>query len=192
MAALFEHAAITAQLIQVKDQTHLWSQDYDYPIKDILKIEDDVAKALAHELRVRLTSQQQAELAPSHAPKTDAFDAYLHGYYFFERNTNKDTEMAAKYFERATQLDPSYALAWVWLSRTRNWQANAELIPREEAHRLARDAVERALALNPKLAEAHVQMARLQHQDLGVYGAVFWSCKSILFNDPFSCSRLMR
>jgi TolB-like protein/DNA-binding winged helix-turn-helix (wHTH) protein len=158
------HIRLTAQLIQVKDQTHLWSKDYDYPAKDILSIEDDVAKALAHEIRVRLTSQQQAELAQSHSPSPEAFDAYLHGYYFFERNTNKDTDMAAQYFERATQLDPSYALAWVWLSRTRNWQVNVQLIPAEEGHRLAREAVERALALNPKLAAAHAQMARIQQQ----------------------------
>jgi TolB-like protein/DNA-binding winged helix-turn-helix (wHTH) protein/Tfp pilus assembly protein PilF len=158
------HIRLTTQLIQVKDQTHLWSQDYDYPVKDILNIEDDVAKALAHEIRVRLTSEQRAQLAQSHAPNPEAFDAYLHGYYFFERNTNKDTEMAAKYFERATQLDPSYALAWVWLSRARNWQANVDLIPAEEGHRLAREAIERALALNPKLAAAHAQMARIQQQ----------------------------
>jgi TolB-like protein len=158
------HIRLTAQLIQVKDQTHLWSQDYDYPAKDILNIEDDVAKALAHEIRVRLTSQQPAETAQSHSPNPEAFDAYLHGYYFFERNTDKDTDMAAKYFERATQLDPSYALAWVWLSRTRNWQVNVELIPAVEGHRLAREAVERALTLNPKLPEAHVQMSRIQHQ----------------------------
>jgi TolB-like protein/DNA-binding winged helix-turn-helix (wHTH) protein len=158
------HIRLTAQLIQVKDQTHLWSQDYDYPVKDILTIEEDVAKALAHEIQGRLTSPQQAELAESHPPSPEAFDAYLHGYYFFERNTNKDTDMAAKYFERATQLDPSYALAWAWLSRTRNWQVNVGLIPAEEGRRQAREAVERALALNPKLAEAHAQMARVKQQ----------------------------
>ena len=118
------HLRLTAQLIQVKDQTHLWSQDYDYPAKDILNVEDDVAKAVAHEIRLRLTSQQQAELAQSHPVNPEAFDAYLQGYYFFERNTDKDTDMAAKYYERATQLDPSYALAWAGLSRVRNWQAN--------------------------------------------------------------------
>jgi TolB-like protein/DNA-binding winged helix-turn-helix (wHTH) protein len=158
------HIRLTAQLIQVKDQTHLWSHDYDYPVKDILNIEDDLAKALAHEIRVRLTSPQRAERAQSHQPTPEAFDAYLHGYYYFERNTNKDTDMAAEYFERATQLDPSYALAWAWLSRARNWQANLEHIPLEEGHRLAREAVERALALNPKLAQAHAQMARIQQQ----------------------------
>jgi len=155
---------LTAQLIQVKDQTHLWSQDYDYPLKDAIAVEDDVAKAVAHEIRVRLTSKQQAELAQSHPVNPEAFDAYLQGYSFFERNTNKDMDMAAKYYERATQLDPSYALAWVGLSRVRNRQANVGLIPAEEGHRLAREAVERALALNPNLAEAHAQMGRIKQQ----------------------------
>ena len=149
------HIRLTAQLIQVKDQTHLWSQDYDYLAKDILNVQDDVAKAVAREIRLRLSSQQQADLARSRPVNPEAFDAYLQGYYFFQRNTDKDTEMAAKYYERATQLDPAYALAWVGLSRVRNWQANTGLVPAEEGQRLAREAVERALALNPNLAEAH-------------------------------------
>jgi len=156
------HLRLTAQLIQVKDQTHLWSQDYDYPVKDILNIEDDVAKAVAHEIQLRLTSEQKAELSRPRPLNPEAFDAYLQGYYFFQRNTDKDTDMAAKYFERATQLDPSYALAWVWLSRARNWQVSIGLIPLEEGRRLSREAVERALALNPNLAEAHSQMSRLK------------------------------
>ena len=61
-----DHIRLTAQLIQMKDQTQLWSHDYDYPAKDLLAVEDAVAKAVAHEIRVRLTSQQQAELAQSH------------------------------------------------------------------------------------------------------------------------------
>jgi TolB-like protein/DNA-binding winged helix-turn-helix (wHTH) protein/Flp pilus assembly protein TadD len=158
------HMRLTAQLIQVKDQTHLWSQDYDYPVKDFLTVEDDLAKAVAHEIRVRLTPQQQAELAQSHPVDPEAFDAYLQGYSFFQRSTDKDADMAAKYYQRATQLDPSYALAWAGLSRARNWQANIGRIPAEEGHRLAREAVERALALNPNLAEAHAQMGRIKQQ----------------------------
>jgi tetratricopeptide (TPR) repeat protein len=91
-------------------------------------------------------------------------DAYLQGYYYFERDSDKDAAMAAKYYERATQLDPSYALAWVGLSRARNWQANMTIIPGEEGRRLAREAVERALALNPNLAAAHAQMGRIKQQ----------------------------
>src|ERR1700733_8851335 len=157
-----DHIRLTAQLIQMKDQPQLWSHDYDYSAKDILSVEDDVAQAVAQEIQLHLTSKQQAELAQSHPVNPEAFDAYLQGYYFFERNTDKDTETAAKYFERATQLDPSYALAWAGLSRVRNWQANQGTIPTEEGHRLAREEVERALALNPNLAEAHAQMARIK------------------------------
>jgi TolB-like protein/DNA-binding winged helix-turn-helix (wHTH) protein/cytochrome c-type biogenesis protein CcmH/NrfG len=157
-----DHLRLTAQLIQVKDQTHLWSQDYDYPAKDILNVEDDVAKAVAREIRLHLTWTQKAELAQSHSVNPEAFDAYMQGHYYFERDSNRDTEMAAKYFERATQIDPSYALAWVGLSRARKWQAVTGLIPAEQGNRLAREAVERALALNPKLAEAHAQMGRIK------------------------------
>jgi tetratricopeptide (TPR) repeat protein len=158
------HIRITAQLIQVKDQTHLWAQDYDYLAKDILNVQDDVARDVAREIRLRLSSQQQAEFVQSHSVKPEAFDAYLQGHYFFERNTDKDTEMAAKYYERATQRDPSYALAWVGLSRVRNWQTNIGVIPAEEGHRLGREAVERALALNPNLAQAQTQMGRIKQQ----------------------------
>jgi len=159
------HIRLTTQLIQVKDQTHLWSQDYDYPVKDILNIEDDVAKAVAREIRLRLSSQRQADSARSRPVNPDAFDAYLQGYHFFQGNSDKDADMAARYFERATQLDPTYGLAWVGLSRVRNWQANTSVIPAEEGHRLAREAVERALALDPNLAEAHAQMGRIKRQD---------------------------
>ena len=159
-----DHMRLTAQLIQVKDQTHLWAQDYDYQAKDVLNVEDEVAKAVAHEIRVLVTSKKQAELAQSPPVNPEAFDAYLQGHYYFERDSDKDTEMAAKYFERATQLDPSYALAWVGLSRARKWQAVTGLIPREEGYRVAREAVERALALNPDLADAHIQMGRIKEQ----------------------------
>jgi tetratricopeptide (TPR) repeat protein len=159
-----DHIRLTAQLIQVKDQTPLWSQDYDYPAKNILNVEDDVARAVASNVQLRLSSQQQAELSLPHPVNPEAFDAYLQGYYFFEKDTNKDTEMAAKYYEKATQLDPSYALAWVGLSRVRKWQANVHLIPTDEGYRLAREAVERALALDPNLAVAHAQLSRIKRQ----------------------------
>jgi TolB-like protein/DNA-binding winged helix-turn-helix (wHTH) protein/TPR repeat protein len=178
------HLRLTAQLIQVKDQTHLWSQDYDYPAKDILNVQDDVAKAVVHEIRVRLTSEQQAELAQSHPVNPEAFDAYLQGHYYFERDTDKDADMAAKYFERATQIDPSYALAWVGLSRALNWQVNIGLIPSEEGHRRAREAVERALALNPNLAQAHTQMGRIKQQtDFDWVGAAASSQRAVAL-DP--------
>jgi len=159
-----DHLRITSQLLQVKDQSHLWSHDYDYRAQDILTVQDDVAKAVAREIQLRLTAQQEEGSARLQPVNPEAFDAYLQGHYFFERNTDKDTEMAAKYYERATQFDPSYALAWAGLSRVRKWQAMRGLIRTEEGYRLAREEVERALALNPNLAEAHTQMGRIKQQ----------------------------
>jgi TolB-like protein/Tfp pilus assembly protein PilF len=167
-----DHMRVTSQLLQVKDQSHVWSHDYDYDAQDILTLQDDVAKAVAREIQLRLSPQQQAELARPHGVNPQAFDAYLQGHYYFERDSDTDTDMAAKYYERATQLDPSYALAWVGLSRARNWQAELGHIPMEEGRRLAREADERALALDPDLAAAHSQMGRLKRfEDLDWAGA---------------------
>jgi TolB-like protein/DNA-binding winged helix-turn-helix (wHTH) protein/Tfp pilus assembly protein PilF len=153
-----DHLRITAQLIQVKDQTHLWAQDYDYRAQDILSVQDDVAKAVVREIQLRLGPQQQAELARPRPVNPEAFDAYLQGNYFSRRND----DMAARYFERATQLDPSYALAWIGLSAARFRQTDKGLIPTEEGHRLTREALERALALDPNLAVAHAQMGEFK------------------------------
>ena len=159
-----DHIRVTIQLIKVKDQSHLWSHDYDYRPQDILALQDQVAKAVVGEIQLRLNPQQRADLARSQSVNPEAFDAYLHGYYFFQRNTDEDTNMAARYFERATQIDPSYSLAWLGLSRVLKSQALTRVIPKEKGNRLAREAVERALALSPNLAVAHTQMGRIKQQ----------------------------
>ena len=155
---------ITSQLIRVQDQSHLWSHDYDYRAQDVLTVQDELAKAVAKEIQVRLPVRQQGESTQPQPANPEAFQAYLQGYYFWEKNTDQDTEMAGKYFERAIQLDSSYALAWAALSRVRKWQASRSLIPTEEGYRVSREEVKRALALNPNLAAAHLQMGRIQQQ----------------------------
>ena len=153
---------ITSQLVRVRDQSHLWSHDYDYGAQDVFTVQEQVARAVGREIQLRLTAQREAELARSLPVKPEAFDAYLQVRYFFQRNTDNDTNMAARYYERATQLDPSYAPAWVGLSRTRHWQAVQRLIPAEEGNRLAWETVERALSLNPNLAAAYIEVCRLK------------------------------
>jgi len=147
------HIRLTTQLIQVKDQTHLWSQDYDYPVKDILNIEDDVAKAVAREIRVRLSSQRQADSARSRPVNPDAFDAYLQGYHFFRGIPTKMRTWRQGISNGPLNLIPP--MVWLGLgclgcAAGRPTQA---LFPLGRVTRLAREAVERALALNPNLAE---------------------------------------
>jgi len=156
------HLRVTVQLLQVKDQSHLWSQDYDYRPRDILSLEDDVARAVAREVQIRLTPQQQADLTRSRPVNPEAFEAYLEGHYFFERGGNGDLNRALGYYEQAIKLDSSYAPAWVGLSRAHFNQADRDFAPHEEGEREAREAVQQALALDPNLAEAHAQIGRIQ------------------------------
>src|SRR5260370_4583852 len=158
-----DHLRVTVQLLQVKDQSHLRAQDYDDRPGDILNLEEDVAKAVAREIQIRLTPQQQADLTRVRPINAEAFEAYLEGRYFFERDNNGDPNRAASYYEQPIKLDSGYALAWVGLSRARFRQAERGFVsPKKDGQQQAREAVERALVLDPNLADAHAQIARIK------------------------------
>src|SRR6266581_4007330 len=157
-----DHLRVTVQLLQVKDQSHLWAQDYDYRPRDILSLEDDVAKSVAREIQIRLTAQQQIDLTRVRPVNPEAFDAYMEGRFFFDRDNNGDLKRAVSDYEQAIKLDSSYALAWVGLSRAHFRQADNGFVTPKEGQRKAREAVEQALALNPNLAEAHSQIGRIK------------------------------
>jgi TolB-like protein/DNA-binding winged helix-turn-helix (wHTH) protein/Flp pilus assembly protein TadD len=157
-----DHLRVTVQLLQVKDQSHLWAQDYDYRPRDILSLEDDVARAVAREIQIRLTPQQQADLTRTRPVNPEAFDAYMEGCFFLDRESAGDLNRAVSYYEQAIQLDSSYALAWVGLSRALLRQADRGSVPLKEGRRRAREATEQALALNPNLAEAHANIGQIK------------------------------
>ena len=105
---------ITAQLIEVKSDSHLWSQTYDRQMENIFAVQDEIAGSVAGALKVALEGGQ--------APKTqqtnpEAYNAYLQGCYFYERRSKEDLEKAIGYLERSLQIDPNYARAWVGLSK---------------------------------------------------------------------------
>jgi len=153
---------ITVQLLQVKDQSHLWAQDFDYRPRDILSLEDDVARAVVREIQIRLTPQQQAELTRLRPVNAEAFDAYMEGRFFLDRDNDGDLNRAASYYEQAIKLDSSYAPAWVGLSRARFRQADRGIIPHEEGQRQSREAAEQALVLDPSLPEAHARIGQMK------------------------------
>jgi TolB-like protein/DNA-binding winged helix-turn-helix (wHTH) protein/lipoprotein NlpI len=155
-----DHLRVTVQLLQVKDQSHLWAQDYDYRPRDILGLEDDVATAVAREIQIRLTPQQQADLGRLRPVNAEAFDAYMEGRFFLDRDSAGDLNRAVSHYEQAIQLDSSYAQAWVGLSRALFRQADRGSVPLEEGRRRARKAAEQALGLDPNLAEAHAAIGQ--------------------------------
>jgi len=142
---------IDAQLIQVSDQTHLWAHSYDRDLNDILSVQDEVATAVAQQIRLALN--------PSVNP--DAYDAYLRGRFYW---TNRgDLHKSIEAYQQAIQKDPQYALAYAGLASAYALlgQVPYDDIPPREAKPKARKAAERALQLDPELAEAHAVLANV-------------------------------
>jgi TolB-like protein len=158
---------ITAQLIEVATDSHLWSETYDRELDDIFAVQDDIAQSVVKELRSALMGGSGDEMTESevrvaasgrsHDP--EAFQLYLQGKFFGERVTQLDTDKAIELFRRALAIDPEFALAWTGLSTVLQLQAAYGFAPIETGYEAGRQAAKRALALVPDLVEAHVALS---------------------------------
>ena len=107
---------ITAQLIQVSDQTHLWAENYERPISDVFAVQTEVADKVAASLAVKLLAGRQGSLARPATTDPEAHEAYLRGRFHWEKRTKEGLEKAVEYFKQAITLDPGYALAYAGLA----------------------------------------------------------------------------
>lgn len=153
---------ISAELVKADDGFQLWSNTYDRDLNDVFAVQDDIARAITGELKLRLFSAHSTE-APQHGTNSEAYNAYLEGRYFFERRTHDDLNRAQDYFQQAVKLDPNYArawsaLAWVLIARAENAQGASF----EQGYHDGRMAAERALQLDPGLAEAQAAIGRIK------------------------------
>jgi serine/threonine-protein kinase len=150
---------ISAQLIQVSDGFHLWSEAYDRDLTDIFAVQEDIANAVARSLRVTLLGEK----APApRATGVEAYNAYLQGKYYYARRNQESLEKAIAYYEQAIKLDPNYAPAWAALSLARSFQAGAYTGPVRERYSRAREAAERALALDPNSADGYAALGSIE------------------------------
>jgi len=157
------HVRINVQLIQVADQTHLWADSYTGDLRDILRVQDEVAGDVASHIRVALPVSSAltstAKAKPSLAVNPEAYDAYLRGRFYW---TNRgDLHQSIDAYQLAVQKDPNYALAYAGLASAYalRGQAPYDDMSPKDAQPKAREAAERALQLDPQLAEAHSVLA---------------------------------
>src|SRR6266511_3764691 len=152
---------VNVQLIKATDGSHLWAETFDRKLTDIFSVESDVAKAIADQLRAKLTGQEKQVIAAKPTNNTSAYDAYLRGLAYTLRGaiTPANALETQKYLRQAVQLDPKFALAWALLS---NVEARAyvtqALQPTVALREEARQAAETALTLQPTLGEAILAM----------------------------------
>ena len=104
---------ITAQLIEVSTDSHLWSQTYDRQMENIFAVQDDIAASVSRALKVTLEGGQTPKAQQTNP---EAYNAYLQGRHFYDRRRKEDLEKAIGYYEQALKIDPNYARAWVGLS----------------------------------------------------------------------------
>jgi TolB-like protein/DNA-binding winged helix-turn-helix (wHTH) protein/Flp pilus assembly protein TadD len=152
-----DQVRITAQLIEASTDKHLWSQSYEGGLRDTLALQNRVASAIADQIRINLTPQEQAALKNVKVVNPEAYESYLKGRYFWNKRTAEGLKAALAYFKQAIEEDPKYAKAYSGLADTYallgDWQY-AVMTPKE-AFPEAKAAAIHALELDNTLAEAH-------------------------------------
>ena len=145
---------ITTQLIRASDSSHLWSQTYDRQMTDVFKVQDEIAAAVVDELKIKLL----AAAPQARATDSRAYALYLQARTIGRQNTAAAYERAVGLYQQALALDPAYAAAWVGLAGTYCEQVNEGLRVNDEGIRLAREATDKALALDPRFGPAYAQL----------------------------------
>jgi eukaryotic-like serine/threonine-protein kinase len=152
-----DQVRINVQLIRAANDSHLWADTYDRRLTDIFSVESEVAKAIADQLRAKLTGQEEEGIAAKPTDNPEAYDAYLRGlaYTLKTGNTSANALGAQKYLREAVRLDPKFALSWALLSYVDALgYLTLTLQPTDILREEARQAAETALTLQPNLGEA--------------------------------------
>ena len=179
---------VNVQLIKASNDSHLWAETFDRKLTDIFSVESEVAKAIADQLRVKLTGQEEQVITAKPTNNPEAYDAYLRGLaYSLKVATHASFVSARKYLREAVRLDPKFALGWALLSRVDSFSYLTEsLEPTVALREEARQAAETALTLQPDLGEALMangiyQYACLKDYDIAV--RYFEQARQLLPND---------
>ena len=156
-----DRVRITAQLIDASSDKHLWSESYEGELRDTLGLQNQVARAIADQIRIKVKPQEKAELKNAKVVHPEAYESYLKGRYFWNKRTMEGLKVALAYFNQAIEEDPKYAEAYSGLADTYalsgDWQYS--VMTPKEAFPKAKAAAIKALELDSSLGEAHNSLA---------------------------------
>jgi serine/threonine-protein kinase len=150
---------VTAQLINIADGFHLWSQTYDREMKDVFAIQDEIARAIVNALKVNLGSEAGAVLVEPHTDNLDAYALYTKARYLWRRKSSSALTKCIEYFEQAIALDPCYSLAYAGLADSYITLGYWNYLPPKQVFARARAAADSAVGIDDRLAEAHTSRA---------------------------------
>ncbi len=150
---------ITAQLIDAATEGHLWAQNFDRQLEDVFAIQSEIAEKVAGELKIRLVEEERRVIEKKPTENTEAYTYYLRGRQLVGERAEASLRQALEIFEKAIELDPSFAKAYAGLADCLVWLVNDQFEPYEQAAPKAELATKKALQLDPDLAEAHAALS---------------------------------
>jgi len=150
--------AISAELIDATDSSHIWGQQYSRKPADIFALQEKIAKEITKALRMRLTGQEEKSLARTYTTNPEAYRGYLQGRYWWNKRTEDGFNKGIECFRQAIAKDPTYALAYCGLADCYSMHANYGFLPPKIGYSSANDAALKALELDDTLSEAHVSL----------------------------------
>ncbi len=159
---------VTARLVRASGETQVWNADYDVALGDIFQVQADIAESVAAALDLVLLEPERRQIEARLTDNPEAYDAYLRGNVFYNRSWSRsDVDSAVVYYQRATQLDPGFALAFAALGRTHAWMYQLGHDRDHTRLDLALRAAEHAVGIDPDLPEALVALGLHQYWGLG-------------------------
>jgi eukaryotic-like serine/threonine-protein kinase len=150
---------INAQLVDARTERNLWAQTYDRDLGDILALHSDVARAIARQIRIKVTPEEQRRLASTHVVNPKAYEAYLRGRYLWNKRTGQDMRKGIGYFEQAVEIDPNYATSYAGIADSYLLLVFYGPAPPAVNFPKAKAATLKAVALDDSLAEGHASLA---------------------------------
>ena len=154
---------VTAQLVNVADGYHLWSERFDRNIKDVFAVQDEIAMAVVEQLRVELLEGEQEKVTKRYTRDEEAYRLYLKGRYYWNQRYPRAMFKAVEYFQHAINKDPRYALPYVGIADVFNMLGEFGFIPPHDAYTLSRSLLQKAREIDDSLSDLYVSLALITY-----------------------------
>ncbi len=180
---------INAQLIDAVQDKHVWSENYDRELADIFAIQSEIAQKIAIQLKAVLTPQEIQQIDKQRTDNLEAYNSYLRGRYFWNKNTEQSLKKSVEYFEQALATDPEYALAHAGLADAYLILMWRVYLPNDKGLPMAKEHALKALEIDPNLGEAHATLGSLAQWEWQWQEAETEFLKAIELNPNYATAR---
>ncbi len=155
---------ITAQLIDVADGFHRWSEQYDRVMDDVFAIQDEITLAIVEKLKIKLLRKEKKALGKRRIDNRDAFNLFLKGRYFWNNRTKDGMQKSIEYFQQAIEIEPNYALAYVGICDAYSMLGAYNFLPPKDSYPIAKQATLKAIEIDDTLAEAYASLGYVVYE----------------------------